>query len=241
MRFHTCSPAGGWQLSRAGYLHCGRLSDLPSPLMDHHLLTAHMAQHLLLMTVAAPLILLGAPVIVLLNGLPQPFGRLVSGPLLRCPPVQAFGRPGHAPGVLLVRRHGNRDRMAHSRSVRAGDAVGSGGMKSNMHAFFAAGILFWWPVVQPWPSLAKWPAMGRSLVPFPCDLTVRRAVGVSYVLRPRCLSALSVDASALRYLTSRRPGVCGRADVGLGHVCLSGSGSRGHNPDAFPTRACVEA
>ena len=27
--------------------------------MDHHLLTAHMVQHLLLMTVAAPLILLG--------------------------------------------------------------------------------------------------------------------------------------------------------------------------------------
>ena len=32
----------------------------PLAAMDHHLLTAHMAQHLLLMTVAAPLILLGA-------------------------------------------------------------------------------------------------------------------------------------------------------------------------------------
>src|ERR1700685_3509780 len=40
-----------------------------SPLagMDHYLVTAHMAQHLLLMTVAAPLILLGAPAI----GLPR--------------------------------------------------------------------------------------------------------------------------------------------------------------------------
>jgi putative membrane protein len=36
-----------------------------SPLasMDRHSLTAHMAQHLILMTVAAPLILLGAPAI----------------------------------------------------------------------------------------------------------------------------------------------------------------------------------
>ena len=46
-----------------------------SPLagMDHYLLTAHMAQHLLLMTVAAPLILLGAPAITLLHGIPQRF------------------------------------------------------------------------------------------------------------------------------------------------------------------------
>ena len=46
--------------------------------MDHLWLTAHMAQHLLLMTVAAPLILLGAPVITLVHGLPR---RLVGGAL----------------------------------------------------------------------------------------------------------------------------------------------------------------
>src|SRR5215467_939084 len=47
---------------------------IASPLarMDHELLTVHMVQHLLIMTVAAPLILLGAPVITLLNGLPRP-------------------------------------------------------------------------------------------------------------------------------------------------------------------------
>src|SRR6202451_4602681 len=39
----------------------------PLATLDHHLLTAHMAEHLLLMTVAAPLILLGAPAI----GLPR--------------------------------------------------------------------------------------------------------------------------------------------------------------------------
>ena len=49
----------------------------PLAVMDHHLLTGHMAQHLLLMTVAAPLILLGAPVITLLHGLPQHFLRKI--------------------------------------------------------------------------------------------------------------------------------------------------------------------
>ena len=39
-------------------------------MLDHHYLTAHMAQHLLLMTVAVPLILSGAPVITLLQAFP---------------------------------------------------------------------------------------------------------------------------------------------------------------------------
>src|SRR5579862_9869246 len=82
-----------WRLAA---FSCGLLAlwaVVASPLaaMDHHLLTAHMAQHLVLMTASAPLILLGAPVIVLLNGLARPLGRLVSGPLLRCSPIQRFG------------------------------------------------------------------------------------------------------------------------------------------------------
>jgi len=40
-------------------------------------------------------------------------------------------------------------------------------------SFFAAGLLFWWPVVQPWPSLARWPQWSVPLYLFlatlPCD------------------------------------------------------------------------
>jgi len=39
------------------------------------LLSAHMVQHLLLMSVAPPLILLGAPFLPLLRGLPRKFAR----------------------------------------------------------------------------------------------------------------------------------------------------------------------
>ena len=46
---------------------------IASPLstLDHVLLTFHMVQHLLLMTVAAPLFLLGTPAVALSRGLPQ--------------------------------------------------------------------------------------------------------------------------------------------------------------------------
>src|SRR5580692_3249127 len=43
----------------------------PLAALDHHFLTAHMVQHLLLMTVAAPLILLGAPAITFVPALPR--------------------------------------------------------------------------------------------------------------------------------------------------------------------------
>lgn|SRR5271165_5259133 len=146
-----------------------------SPLadMDHHLLTAHMAQHLLLMTVSAPLILLGAPVIVLLTGLPKPLARFVSGPLLGYSPVQTLGRMLTHPLFCW---------FAGTATVIAWHipALFELGMRSaqwhevEQGCFFAAGILFWWPVVQPWPSLAPWSTWGVPLYLFlatiPCDV-----------------------------------------------------------------------
>src|SRR5207245_9891530 len=97
---------------------------LASPLagFDHQLLTAHMAEHLLLMTLAPPLMWLGAPIIVLRNGLPQQFIHAIIEPALRLPAVQRAGRsigqPAfcwlaagaavvvcHIPGILTVGLH----------------------------------------------------------------------------------------------------------------------------------------
>jgi hypothetical protein len=86
----TLHPAG-----QAPARDASRVVGSPLAAMDHHLLTAHMAQHLLLMTVSAPLILLGAPVIVLLNGLPKPFGRSFQGRCCaarRCERLDAWSR-----------------------------------------------------------------------------------------------------------------------------------------------------
>ncbi|MCU1334947.1 MAG: 4Fe-4S ferredoxin, iron-sulfur binding domain protein [Bryobacterales bacterium] len=144
----------------------------PLGVLDHQLLLAHMVQHLLLMTVAAPLILLGAPAMALLYGLPRRFVPGVLDPVLRFPPLSSVGRIVTHPVFCWLA----------STAVVIGwhiPALFQLGMKSEgwhefQHAsFFAAGLLFWWPVVQPWPSLERWPGWSIPLYLFlatlPCD------------------------------------------------------------------------
>src|SRR5271169_6726354 len=77
---------------------------LGSPLaaFDEELLTVHMIQHLLLMTIAPPLILLGAPVMLLLHGLPRQFVQAILGPVFRWPPTQRVGRIVSQPAVCWL-------------------------------------------------------------------------------------------------------------------------------------------
>src|SRR5260370_18242994 len=119
----------------------------------------------------------------------------------------------HSPGTLLARRGRCRDRMAHPRCVRTGDAVGSVARdRTWMLSRRRRPIL-----VARRPALAEprevAPVM-RALVSFPCHLTVRRALGSSRILRPGCLPPLCVCTWPLQYPPSPRPGVCVRADVG---------------------------
>jgi putative membrane protein len=146
-----------------------------SPLaeLDHHLLTIHMVQHLLLMTVAAPLILLGAPLIALLNSFPPHAVNRLLRPLLWWAPVQRLGRMVAHPAFCWLA----------STAIVIGwhlPALFDLGLRSErwhrvQHAsFFAAGLLFWWPVVQPWPGVARWPRWTVPLYLFlatlPCDV-----------------------------------------------------------------------
>jgi cytochrome c oxidase assembly factor CtaG len=141
----------------------------PLAFLDHELLTVHMVQHLVLMTVAAPLILLGAPAITLLCGLPHRF----VGTLLRWPPAQDGAGPWVTHPIFCW--------LASTATVIGWHlpplfelGLQSGAWhRFEQASFFAAGILFWWPVVQPWPSTPQWP---RSAIPLylflatlPCD------------------------------------------------------------------------
>ncbi len=141
---------------RAGSFIVGLLSiwiALGSPLsaFDEQLLTVHMIQHLLLMTIAPPLIWLGAPMMPLLHGLPRTFVQTVFGPVLRWAPVQSAGRFLSHPGVCWVAA------AAALVGWHVPAAFTLGLQSEAWHivehsCFLAAGFMFWWPVIQPWPS-----------------------------------------------------------------------------------------
>ena len=162
----------------------------PVASLDSHMLTAHMIQHLLLMTIAPPLIWLGEPLIV---------ARPARWPLpKRLVPFQLPSpNPAEAP-------HPRSDRRSSIEKV--GTALGNllghpafcwfaaaaalvawhvpamfrlGMQSSTLHvieqaSFFTTGLLFWWPVIQPWPSVALWPRWSMLLYLFaatlPCDV-----------------------------------------------------------------------
>jgi putative membrane protein len=145
-----------------------------SPLnaFDDVSLTVHMMQHLLLMAVAPPLILLGAPALPLLQGLPRWIARRVVGPFLRNAALKRIGHFITDPAICL---------LAATLALIAWHiprlfelALQSDWLHELEHAsFFCAGVLFWWPVVQPWPSTARWPRWCIPLYLFlatlPCD------------------------------------------------------------------------
>ena len=163
---------------RAGSFILGLFSiwvALASPIAtwDKALLTGHMIQHLLLMTFGAPLILLSEPVMLLLHGLPRRFVRSIIGPLFRWRSVQQPGRGLAQPAICWLAAVG-------ALLVWHVPDAFTLGMRSELwhaveHAsFLGAGLLFWWPVVQPWPSLSRRPEWSIILYLFlatlPCDV-----------------------------------------------------------------------
>jgi putative membrane protein len=223
LRMQRASPNAipGWRL--ASFLFGMSLvwGALGSPLIayDHDLLTVHMIQHLLLMTFAPALIMLGEPLHVFWHGLPR-FGKIVLGPVFRRPLVQRCAHKLSGPALCL--------------SVSAMTLVGwhvpalfTLGMHSEVWhsfeqaSFLAAGLLFWWPVVQPWPSVSIGPQWSTLLYLFlatlPCDIlsgfllfsdrvaypvyfSMPRHFGFSVLEDQQCAAALMWTCVTLVYL-----------------------------------------
>src|SRR5882762_2622119 len=116
----------------------------PLSALDHALLTFHMVQHLLLMTVAAPLILLGTPGVAFVRGVPGLIRR-AAGMFLRSAAVRRIGRSLTHPVSCWV---------AGTAVVVAWHVPAAHELGMRWHwwhgiqqaSFFAVGLLFWWPV-----------------------------------------------------------------------------------------------
>jgi cytochrome c oxidase assembly factor CtaG/polyferredoxin len=127
------------------------------------LLSAHMLQHVILMMVAPALVLLGAPGVPLLRGLPTAVAKDGLGPFLAWRRLRQVGdlvvHPVFAWLAFVVCTWVWHVPAAYEFALRAP------GWHATEHAMFlATALLFWFPVVQPWPSRARWPRW--TMVPY---------------------------------------------------------------------------
>jgi cytochrome c oxidase assembly factor CtaG len=131
-------------------------TESPLDAFDSLFLTAHMTQHLLLMLFAPPLVLLGAPLLPMLRGLPKTFVKEGLAPFLTWHPLKHFfgwlTSPPVAWTVFVFSSVFWHLPMFYEL------ALGSPVWHGVQHAsFFWSGILFWWPIIQPGPGKQKWP------------------------------------------------------------------------------------
>lgn len=147
----------------------------PLATLDQNMLTAHMAQHLLLMTLAPPLILLGMPREQLSRGRLQRLITAVTHPVLCWLAAASALIVWHIPSVFMLSM---RSQMWHG---------------IEQASFLVTGLFFWWPVIEPSQSGSKWPEASILLYLFlatlPCDILSGFLVFCDRVVYPFFLSS----------------------------------------------------
>jgi cytochrome c oxidase assembly factor CtaG len=149
---------GIWQLIafQTGLLTLFLALGSPLDRLGELLLQFHMIQHLVLMMVVPPLLLLGAPILPLLRGLPRPVLRHVLSHVFASTVLRRLGRFLTHPLVCLLAFTVSNVTW-HVPSLYE-LALSSGFWHDVQHiCFLSTALLFWWPVVQPWPSRLRWP------------------------------------------------------------------------------------
>ena len=132
-------------------------TESPLDALDGVYLSAHMAQHLLLMMVAPLLLLLGHPLLPLLRGLPKGFVKTGLGPFLSWPILKRVSSYLVAPPVAWI-VFALSTIVWHLPKLYE-IALSSPFWHGVQHAsFFWTGLLFWSPIVQPAPYKSKWPS-----------------------------------------------------------------------------------
>jgi putative membrane protein len=115
------------------------------------LLSAHMVEHLLLMSVTPPLLLYGLPLVPLLRGLPSGLRQAVLGPLFRSSTLRRFAHWMVTPIVAWIAMNlaflGWHVPAAYDFALQ----------HENWHVvehlcFLVSSTLFWWCVLRPWPA-----------------------------------------------------------------------------------------
>jgi len=158
---------GWWRLTRrgtrpswrpvvglAGLLALAGALLTPVAALGHFLFAAHMTQHLLLMAVAAPLLLLADPLPAVLWALPRPLRRATGRLLASGRPLRRMWERLTAVPVAALVYAAVLWAWHHPRAYEA--ALGGEWVHHVEHlAFFGAAVLFWWPVIGPAPRARR--------------------------------------------------------------------------------------
>lgn len=182
----------------------------PIDALDDYLLTAHMIQHFILMSIAPPLIVLGAPVVPMLRGLPHVviaalrslfrarWLRAIGGALMH--PVVAWV----AMNVTYVAWHVPAMFELTFKSERTHDF--------EHLCFFATSLLFWWVVVEPWPANARWPRW--AVIPYLLSAdVVNTALSATLAFAGKVLYSSYADAPRVCFLTPLKDQVAAGSEM----------------------------
>jgi cytochrome c oxidase assembly factor CtaG len=127
------------------------------------LLSAHMVEHLLLMSFAPPLLLLGSPQVPLLRGLPRVITVRILGPLLRWRALRELGRFLVVPVVAWLAM--NLSFLIWHVPPAYDFALEHEHWHDFEHiCFLGTSILFWWPIIRPWPANSH--SLGWHMLPY---------------------------------------------------------------------------
>jgi cytochrome c oxidase assembly factor CtaG len=115
------------------------------------LLSAHMVEHLLLMSAVPPLLLCGLPVVPLLRGLPRGIVRYVLSPWIRMPAMRRIVQWLTHPLVAWLMMN------VTFLAWHVPSAYDFALEHENWHVFehlcfLVASLLFWWCLIRPWPA-----------------------------------------------------------------------------------------
>lgn len=186
---------------------------LASPIdaLDDYLLAAHMIQHFILMSIAPPLIVLGAPVVPLLRGVPRILIRRGLRPVFRArwlrAVVHTITHPAFAWIAMNVAYLGWHLPAAFELTFRS----------ERIHefehvCFFATSLVFWWMVLSPWPARARWPKW--AMIPYLLSADILNTVlSATLAFSGRVLYPSYAAAPRICFLTPLKDQVAAGAEM----------------------------
>jgi putative membrane protein len=182
----------------------------PIDALDDYLLTAHMIQHFILMSIAPPLIVLGAPSVPLLRGIPRAL-RPPLRPLFRARWLHGVARfflhPVSAWLLMNIAYLGWHVPAAFELTFR------SEAIHQLEHAcFFLTSLAFWWVVLAPWPARRAWPRW--AVIPYLLSADVLNTIlSATLAFSGRVLYPSYLHAERVSFLTPLNDQVAAGAEM----------------------------